>query len=472
MPGRRADLVPGCALWDAANGSDDDPADAGDVAQFDTLADDADSRDADEPEVVEADATDDVGADTAEEPHAFKSCLSTEAVYPLEVGAPKPQFHPRVAFDGHAIWVVYARGSALDATALEIFATRITCDSGFLAETWHVSTLPILEVDPVPSIDIVGGTVHMVWHSDVDTGAADRSKVAYRSFGVDGEPKMDAEVYVDFVVPGGGAGAFHDFYTADIVGLSEGEALIAAVSDDNIGGMRVVLQKVSQLGEARGQAVAVPSTSNAIQLRPSVAASASGPIWAAWLEAATDGLSGYLIKSSAFDRSTLGATEQPMTSNSRASIQVGPRHANGVLEDESVYFLQQADALAGRLYSANRAGDVSAFGSDDANNIFPSLASHGRGGAVAWFSRTNTDPDRQRQLMVQTFRDSGSETTMGVAQAIARVDAPLTKKLPGGPEIISIDGHYYFVVAQDGGTTSSTALKGRFVKLPAQADAD
>lgn len=445
-------LCSSCALWDAASGPSDDTGDAADISDFDIGRADV-AADAD---VEPADVLD--GEDGATLGGPFDDCLRDASGFALNLAGLKPQYQPRVAFDGTAIWAVYTqqRSPAGD-TEFDIIATRITCEDGELKRASYPLNQDVLTADvPSPSIDIAGTTVHVVW-SNADDVVMNQGQVAYRRLHIDGSSLMDAETFVDFRLEGA---ALTHFGYPEIVALPGEEAIITAVAGFNT----IVLQQVEGDGEIVEDAVEVNTDASALRTRPSIAAGATGPVWLAWLEPKALGSSQYRVGYASFERSNFEPTGQPATVDTLSIRRGGPRFARGIFNEEHVFFVEQSNTYRTRLYNATRHGTSTEFGAEDTTNSNPSVTSMGARGAVAWFSREDAS-SLGRQVNIQSFHDSQNRIDMGAHKTIATVDGPAVPQLPGRPEIVWVGGDTYFVAVQDGPTASSTEVRGYLVQL-------
>jgi hypothetical protein len=136
--------------------------------------------------------------DTAPDLPPPDPCMSLpfEDIVPVDLYGPDTQIHGAAAFDGAGIWVTYIRGDVDGGSGFDVFATRIGCDGAVLVEPFLVNeAVSFNETDP--AVAVSGDTVMFAWQSESGQAPTNLS-VWYRSYDVDGTPRMDQEAVLDF----------------------------------------------------------------------------------------------------------------------------------------------------------------------------------------------------------------------------------------------------------------------------------
>lgn len=468
-------ILSGCALWDAAGDSPDEPSDTpADVVTLDSV-DETDSIEdiADDSESEDA-QTGDASGDTSGDGYGCSQVNLNHLFDDFSAGEMTTQFQARTAFDGEGVWVVYvgSTGLSLSDATRNIYVTRLFCDGRTAFGPAVVNQEPLSADLPEPSIDIKGETVYLTWLEHSPTHP-DKLAVWFRTLSLEGTWLMATDSAVKFQVgsdgPIDGGRLTQKFYRQDIAALNDATAMIAAAAQ--VGDRRQILvQKVSRDGSTIDIAMPVLDAEDFDFSYPRVIAESPDKIWISAQKVPSSAGSGQTLYPFVYRSFNL---EDPTAEvEVRETPKVSPqfRHlpwATSMREAEDLFFAYVA--VQGNA-SEVRIGEVTGqvvptTVSDTPNrNDFPSLTASEQGGAASWFRWGGADLFTL-SVHARAFERNGNVYTLGEQKLVAEFQTEGETGDAGAPSIVYVGGNRYFVAWTERSGLLGSTLKARFIEL-------
>lgn len=393
-----------------------------------------------------ADTNDAAAANAA----ALARCVSAlgPAAFDVAPATDGAQIHADAAFDGEAVWVVWA--SFAEDGGGDIFGTRIGCDGTVLVPPLAMN-VAFDANDLDPSVAASAGRVLVAWHSD--NGASPENLDIYlRLFERDGTPVWDAERLFEGVVDG--AVNTRNAWMPDLAPFPHGGfGLAGAWGTEGAPAFQVFVQALSSEGEALGDAVNVDLDAEASQIEPELAASPAGELAVLWADAPFEGRERVLARRFALTEAGVGAPAAAAREVLEGAG--GARGAVAFATDGDVrYAVTQPSGAGSEVVVVDGDGAALARWQGPAGFVAPALAPSGADGvgvAVAWMRVLSGT----RATLLASFP--------GLAEAIEVASDP-----PVGPyeTVLTAVGPDVVFLAWVEGTSPEFRLRGRFLRAP------
>ncbi len=372
--------------------------------------------------------------------------LTFDGIVPVDLYGPDTQIHAAAAFDGAGIWVTYNRGDVDGGSGFDVFATRIGCDGAVLVEPFPVNeAVSFNETDP--AVAVSGDTVMFAWQSDNGQAPTNLS-IWYRSYDIDGTPRMDADRILDLDPTG---------FTVDpniwmpaLAGTADGFALAGAHAPEGYNVFQIWLQLLDHDGDPLEEGLHLSPDPDHSQVWPALGRSADGALVVAWerqhiedaavVEYAVHGAEGSLL----YTPTDAGTTPALSAASAGASAWLALSYAPAAEHSVALMSVPQSgDEVTLHILENDGGLDHTAV-----------VAERPDGHAIAWLRNLG---GLKNDLYVRTFVDAGGSPSwtgepVGVNPVpVAPYPASLVA-LPGG----------FFVVWSDG-ANPAYRVKGRFI---------
>ncbi len=396
-----------------------------------------------------ADAAD-APTDTAAEAAALARCVAAlaPAAFDVAPAAEGTQIHADAAFDGEAVWVVWA--SFAEDGGGDIFGTRVGCDGEVLVAPLRLN-VAFDANDLDPTVAASAGRVLIAWHSD--NGASPENLDIYlRLFERDGTPVWDSERLYEGVVVG--ATNTRNAWMPDLAPLPGGGfALAGAWGTEGAPAFQAFVQALAHDGAALGEAVNVALDAESGQTEPEVAASTDGMLAVTWADAPFEGRGRVLARRFAVDEAGVSAP-------TAAAFEVlegadGSRGAVAFTADGAARFaVTQPSGTGSEVVVVDADGTPIARWQGPAGFLAPALVPSGSeavGVAAAWLR------------VLSGTRASLHAAFPGLAESIEVASEP-----PVGPyeTVLTAVGPDAVFLAWVEGTSPQFTLRGRFLRAP------
>lgn len=380
------------------------------------------------------------------------------------------QYYSRSVFDGEGVWVVFAMREAADSGTADIWATRIGCDGRPLVAPFEIGETMTGISEVAPAIAALDGNIYVTWIKD--TSSDDR--IMMRSFDNNGALRQAAPIDVTPELAGVPISGL--FVELDIAALPQGEAVLTAshYSPDS-GSFQVTVQRVDFSGVLIGDPMEPLQEKGVDQTRPSITAIEGGTFYVSWSRyKPADMIAGtpeepYRV---VYTRFSAGATEPdqggpfPAQPGAMDDNQLG-RYSKELTSNNKVFLTFQSDSTGSNDIlvkdGTSGASVTTGFVGNSGFDLRPSIAARtdGNSGAVAWY-RASPSPT-QNEVHIQRFDVMSNGTfTFGPDTTI---QTPEKARAPYGPSITHVSDNVYFISWQDGATTGTAKVQGRFVQL-------
>ena len=382
--------------------------------------------------------------------------LTLGQTFPIDpVG--KGQFQMTAAFDG-TLWLAYNK-VATDGTAnFDIWAERMGCDGQPVIAPFKVNTSQGADHFS-PNVVLGQGTVLIVWHTDDGSGANNLS-IRYRLFKTDGTPLTGVETVLQTSLNGHpvAVNAWQQSATA----VPDGTFAIAGVRGaPGVGAFRAFVQRIDASGNPTGATIDAETESSAHQ-NAAITAGSDGTLYVAW-ERASDTLSVLPIVHAKIAPGASVMSPSPAVQISSGRLGEVPAMTTGFGATGRHYLAFDTPFDHGNIVSVMDADNLSPdapvrqLSGAQELGFAATVAASDTGGAVAWFSETQTNP-----VTVRVARFTYDGTTWASMSSIA---------IPAGaaashnaPALVHIDANTYFIGWSDG-INPNTTLHGRFIAL-------
>ena len=309
----------------------------------------------------------------------------------LPAGTPRPQIHPDLAFDGHAVWLVWNQLTP-GSSAFDVWATRLACDGGVSVPPFRVQAVDDGN-DIDPAVAAADGTVAVVWATD--TGGDPNLFVRWRTFDLGGVPRMAREATLQPRLAGEpvDAGA----WMVDVATRPGAEFAVAGSwGAPEVERFQAFVQRFDAEGEPTGAFVTGPAEAEVSHLRPSVAGADDG--WfVAWTREPDRGAKRAMVArlptgADALEAPLAATPEQAGLSSQLPAVAAAP----GPDTPAWLAFTQQRVTVGGALLDvvvrdvrAGASEDAASlvFGTERAQDHTPVLAAaaDGSGGVIVWY---------------------------------------------------------------------------------------
>jgi len=377
--------------------------------------------------------------------------LPFEEIVPVDLWGPDMQIHGAAAFDGGGIWVTYNRQDVDGGSGFDVFATRIGCDGGVLVEPFLVNE-SVAHNETDPAVAVSDGTVMFAWQSD--SGAAPTNlSVWYRTYHVDGSPRMVADARLDLDPTG---------FTIDpnawmptLAATNDGFALAAAAAPEGFGGFQTWLQRLDADGAPTGNGIHLLPDTDHSQVYPTIGMDHDGAVLVAWeRQHVVDPTSVEYVAVAA--DGTVSGPWHPMGDDEAGTPSLASASGNGFA------WLSLGIPVGGTyrvgLYNAGflRAGaEVQILDNDDELHHTPTIAAGPNGNGMVWFQNI---AGQKNDLLFRGFTDAGGAPDWANDPLVIN-PVPVA---PYAAALVSLPGGF-FVVWSDG-DNPAFRVKGRFLR--------
>lgn len=385
-------------------------------------------------------------------------------------GVPAPLIHPALAFDGHALWLVWNQREPAG-SGFDTWAARLACDGSVSVPPFRAHAADDgNDVNPTVAAGADGALV--AWATD--TGGAPNLFVRWRVFGLDGAPRGPEQTLVPR--PGGEPAAASAWMVqaATVTTRAGGWLLAGSWASPAVERFQVFAQGVAADGAPSGPFLTAPAEADAGQLEPAVAVAPDGSAWLAWTREPDQGARRTDVARVAGDPPTIGAPE-PATPASLTVSSLLPALAAAPTPDGPVWlaYTRQTVGVGGaerdvvvRRADAPPDGPELVAGAPRAEDFAPALAAapDGDGGLLVWFrARSGYAGD----VWAQRFRaDADGPVADGEPQLLNPPDAEGDHDalVPYGAGVVALPDDVWVVVWVEG-RNPDFRLRARFLSF-------
>ncbi len=398
------------------------------------------------------------------------NALVTNQTFEVHTAGFDGQYYSRAVFDGEGVWVVYAMREAADSGTADIWAARLGCDGQPLVAPFEVgeTMTGINEVNP--AIAALDDSVYITWVKD--TSSDDR--IMMRAFDRQGTARQATPVDITPVIAGEPISGL--FTELDVAALPQGEAVISvSLYSQDAAAFQVAAQRFDGAGNLIGDPMEVFDEKGVEQTRPSITSLEDGSFYVSWSRyKPADAVAGTPEDPHrvVYTRFAAGATEPdqggpfPAQPGAMQDNQLS-RYSKELTSNNKVFLTFQSDSTGSNDILVKDgtfgASVTTGFVGNSGYDLRPSISARrdGNGGAVVWY-RASPSPTRN-EVHIQRFDVSANGTfNFGPDTTIQTSDFA---RAPYGPAITHVAGNVYFIAWQDGASTGTARVKGRFVQL-------